>query len=220
MRYPHHQDLLRIRFGCFLLVCLVLLEALAGSSYAQDYVYTNPASDSYVLTKSHVSLSSNVTVDDIDRLNKQFAGDFLWVRHAGKEFLIRDHAVISEAQRLFLPVDSLESESEKIHEKRKQLESEQVSLGEEQKALERKLESTSDHTGSNAPNSERDAAEHRLSDLKSKMIALEAQASQLDSSQTAFEGRSKVIEFQIEQALWKLVDRALMSGLGGDPDRE
>ena len=220
MKRPRFRYPRRISFGLFFLGSLIALNATAGSSCAQDYVYTNPAADSYVLTMDHISLSTNVTVDDIDRLNKKFAGDFLWVRHAGKEFLIRDHALISGAQRLFLPLDSLESEGAEIQEKQIQLEAEQATLDEEQKLIERKLETKSDRSDAHDLNPERDATERRLSDLKLKMTTLEVRADEIDAAQSAFESRSKAIEFEIEQALWRLVDQALLSGLGEDPKRE
>lgn len=203
----------------FLVGWSIAFVASTDECFADNFVFTNPAADAYVLTKADISFSTNATVDDVERFNAHFAGDYLWVRRRGNEAVIRDHHVIGEAMLLFLPLDSLEWESQAIHARREQLESDQLLLDQEMSELERKIKAHDDHASANAANADRSALDGQMTELKSKQDAIDSGFSELDSTLSSQESRRKVLGIQIESALWQVIDHALASGMGEDPNK-
>jgi hypothetical protein len=66
--------------------------------------------DAYLLTRGEDGLSTDLSLEDFVSLRERFSGEFLWVRRGGKRFLIRDQAVLGQAQALFEPLRTLDPE--------------------------------------------------------------------------------------------------------------
>lgn len=183
---------------------------------ADNYIFTDRNADAYVLTKNYVSYSTNATGDDILNLNGMFGGNYLWVRRAGKEFVIRDARAIKDANRLFAALDEMQPEQEALQQARVQLQEDEVALGIEKEDVEGRLQAM----GSGDKSSSAGAAlEDQLADIALRRSALAERASDLELRASAFQTRVKSLELQIETSLWSLVDSALVSGLGEDSSR-
>lgn len=199
------------RSALILSVCVASMLCFAGSSLADNYIFTDRNADAYVLTKEYVSFSTNVTGNDILTLNDLFGGDYLWVRRTGKEFVIRDAHAIKDANRLFAPLDEVEPERAALQQTRQHLENEQSSLNAEKTGLEDRIKAMdSDGKSSGA----RTSMERELADLSARRVELEIRTSDLELREEALANRVRSLQLQIETSLWAFVDRALANGLG------
>jgi chromosome segregation ATPase len=205
-----------VRTALILSVCAALLLSLAGPVRADDYIFTDRNADAYVLTKNYVSYSTNATSDDILNLNGMFGGNYLWVRRAGKEFVIRDSHTIKDANRLFAALDEMQPEQAALQEARVQLEDDEEALDTEQADIESRLQALN---GSDKSSAELAALENQLAGITVRRNALSDRAGELESRVSIFQTRVKSLELQIETSLWSLVDSALVSGLGEDSSR-
>lgn len=185
-------------------------------SQADNYIFTDRNADAYVLTKNYVSYSTNATGDDILNLNGMFGGNYLWVRRAGKEFVIRDARAIKDANRLFAALDEMQPEQEALQQARVQLQEDEVALGIEKEDVEGRLQAMGSGDKSSSAG---EALENQLADIALRRSALAERASDLELRASAFQTRVKSLELQIETSLWSLVDSALVSGLGEDSSR-
>ena len=179
-----------------------------------------PNADAYVLSREQSFFSTNASVEDVEALIRSFAGDFLWVRRAGKEFVIRDTRTLEEAQRLFDPLRQLDPEREALRRRQERLGSDQAALDRDEEKLERELEARNEGGEIRGSAAARTDLERRRTELKSRMRALEARDRELEAAETSLEARSDALEEKAETALWSLIDRALTKGLGRALGRE
>lgn len=191
---------------------VMLSQFCANESAAETFGFTSAPPDAYLLMKGSVSFSSNATAHDIEELNQEMSGNYLWVRRAGNEMVIRDNNLINDAVRLFHPLEALESERDKIRDAQKQAELDQLALDQKEKALETKLEALAG--GDKSKDDKRAELERQLTDLKSRRTVLEVHADGIAQSETVLASRQTALMMQIETALWSLVDRALLDGEG------
>lgn len=202
-----------VRTALILTVCVASLLFTAGLSLADNYIFTDRNADAYVLTKDYVSYSTNATGDDILNLNDLFGGNYLWVRRAGKEYVIRDSHAIKGANRLFAALDEVEPERAALQQEHSQLEEEESSLMNEQADTESRLAALDKTSGASA------SLESQLADLAVRRSALADRASDLEMREEALETRVKSLQLQVETSIWELVDRSLADGLGEDSSR-
>lgn len=205
-----------VRAALILSVCAASFLISAHPAQGDNYIFTDRNADAYVLTKNYVSYSTNATGDDILNLNQLFGGNYLWVRRAGKEFVIRDAHTIKDANRLFAALDEMQPEQTALQEARVQLEKDEESLDTERDEVESRLQGLDDGDRSS---SERGGLENQLAAIEVRRNTLADRAGDLELRVSAFETRVKSLELQIETSLWSLVDSALVSGLGEDPSR-
>lgn len=205
-----------VRTALILCVCVASILCASLPAQADNYIFTDRNADAYVLTKNYVSYSTNATGDDILNLNQVFGGNYLWVRRAGKEFVIRDAHAIKDANRLFAALDEMQPEQAALQEERVQLEKDEESLESEREEVETRLQGIE---GGDKSSGARMALENQLADIAVRRSALVERASDLEMRVSAFQTRVKSIGLQIETSLWSLVDSALVSGLGEDSSR-
>lgn len=205
-----------VRTALILCVYAASILCTALPAQADNYIFTDRNADAYVLTKNYVSYSTNATGDDILNFNQMFGGNYLWVRRAGKEFVIRDARAIKEANLLFAALDEMQTEQMALQEARVQLEKDEESLDSEREAVETRLQGLE---GGDKSSGARTALENQLADLSVRKNGLAERAEDLELRVTAFQTRVKSLELQIETSLWSLVDSALVSGLGEDSSR-
>ncbi len=182
--------------------------------------------DAYVLSRGHGSMVGDVYLEDIEALRNEWPGDFLWVRRAGREFVIRDARTIEGGQRLFEPMRALEPEQQALGGRQERLESEDNALDQQEEQIEAELEALDrnedDDEDENvrpvAVSSARPALEKRKREIGEKLRFLESRERELDAAESALDRRSDALEEKAEAALWRLIDQALKKGLGRPVD--
>jgi chromosome segregation ATPase len=177
-------------------------------------IYGDRAADAYVLSRGHTFFSTNSSLEGIEALRSGMTGDFLWVRRAGKEFVIRDSRTLEEAQSLFDPMRRLDPERKALHDRQERLRLEQSALDREEQELDEELDFLEDAENSGDRASTRSDLERRRKALQPKMHALEARERELDAIESSLDSRADALEEKAEAALWKSIDRALAKGLG------
>ena len=146
--------------------------------------------DSYVLhfggNRDSVTISGSI--EAFNAIRGTLDGDYLWVRHAGKSYVITDHARLAEVWGYFAP-------QRELHPKQKEVEAETKRIEKESDALE------------DVDDRELTSAEHsRLDDLHAK-------ERELSRRQQALDEREDELDRIAEAKLWQLVDRAIKQGV-------
>ena len=202
-----------------LLGCLMAPVGAAGGQSKETILVSDRAGDAYVLSRGGHWSSTNESLEALRAVQRRFSGEFLWVRRAGKEYLIRDHRTLEEAQSLFAPLRELDPERAALRPRQSRLESEQTKLDREQEKLERELDRLTDDSEARGEEATRGRLERRQRELESKMRALEGEERELDAVERSIDEREDDLERKAEAELWRLIDRALARGLGRPAER-
>jgi len=146
------------------------------------------ARDSYVL---HFGAGHSTTIsgslEDFNEVKGTLSGDYLWIRHEGRRYVITDRAKLAEAWEYFAP---------------------QRALGPQQREIERetrKLERESDAL--------EDIDDRRLTDReRDRLDELHAQERELSRREQALDEREEELDRVAERNLWQMVERAIRDG--------
>lgn len=204
----------RIRLGLILLL-LCVSGAFAGIERSAHgaVLAGGRGRDAYVLTRGELGMSTNLSIEDFVDLRKKFSGEFLWVLRRGKRFLIRDRAVLGQAQALFEPLRTLEPEQKALQARQRDLANEESSLEREQEEIDRQSEELEDDHGESATAARRDL-QRQQDDLRPRMRRLEAKERELETIERSLDEREDVLEKKAEEQLWRLIDATLARGVG------
>jgi hypothetical protein len=71
----------------------------------------------------------------VEFLQEKIQGDFIWFRHDGKSYIIRDQATIKRAVDFFSPVHALEQKQEELGKQQEALGAQQEALGKQQEEV-------------------------------------------------------------------------------------
>ena len=129
----------------------------------------NDDDDAWMLLHDRDSSTMNGSVEDIERVRERYQrGDepLLWVRRDGKEWIVRDPALLRRAEELFAPMRELGAKQADLGAKQAELGARQANLGAKQAEL-----------GS------------QQAQLGSQQAALSAQMAQLSAQQAALSAR-------------------------------
>jgi hypothetical protein len=203
-----------------LLSLLSLTHAASGLPYRQSPAVSRSAPDEYVLSQGEHSWSTNVSLETLGTMRDRVAGDFLWVRRAGKAYLIRDGRTLDEAHSFFAPLRQLDPDHEALASQQARLGAEQGVLDREQEEIEQDLDRLSDEQESSARQSARRSLERRQHDLESRVRLLEARERELDAIERSIDAREDAIEKKAEAHLWRLIDRCIATGIARPGERE
>jgi hypothetical protein len=147
------------------------------------------ARDSYVL---HFGAGNSTTIsgslEDFNAVKRTLAGDYLWIRHDGRRYVITDRALLAEAWDYFAPQRELRPQQRQIEHDTRKLERESDALEDAQD--DRELTA-------------RERA--RLDDLH-------AQERDLGRREQALDQKEEELDRIAERKLWQLVDRAIRNG--------
>jgi hypothetical protein len=194
--------------------------ALAGDEGTRDRaMFTGRRTgDAYVLSRGGHGTSTSTSVDELVKVKKKFSGEFLWVRRGGKAFLIRDRAVLDQAQTCFAPLQALDPERNALQAKQREIEREEAVLEREQEELERQEEDLEDDRGESAA-SAREDIQRRQDELRPRVERQEARERDLERVEEALDEREEVLEQKAEEQLWQLIDATLARGAAERVDR-
>jgi hypothetical protein len=147
------------------------------------------ARDSYVL---HFGAGNSTTIsgsiEDFTAINRTLSGDYLWVRHDGRRYVITDRAKLAEAWDYFAPQRELRPQQKEIERETRKLERESDALEDAQD--DRQLSSRE----------------------RSRLDDLHAQERDLGRREQALDQREEELDRIAERKLWQMVDRAIREG--------
>ena len=147
------------------------------------------ARDSYVL---HFGAGNSTTMsgslEDFIALKGTLAGDYLWVRHDGRRYVITDRARLAEAWDYFAPERELRPQQQEIERETRKLERESDALEDAQ--------------------DDRELTAHE----RSRLDDLHAQERDLGRREQALDEHEEELDRAAERKLWSLVDRAIRDG--------
>jgi hypothetical protein len=146
--------------------------------------------DAYILCSDGESVSALISGDinwrDTGSLCHRYGGSSLWVRRDGREYVIRDRDFLARAGALFGPIRQLGPEQRRIA------------------AEEAKLDAEADRLSDGEDDSP--AVRERLRELNRKQREVAIREREIDR-------REEELEREAERALWRMVDRAITSGV-------
>jgi hypothetical protein len=197
--------------GVLLLLCLT--QAASGLPRRQSTALSSSGPDAYILSQGENSFSTNLSLEAMGAARVRLSGDFLWIRRAGKVYLIRDDQTLNEAQALFAPLRQLDPEHEALARRQSRLEAEQEALDREQEKIEQELDGLADEEENGERASARRGLERRQRDLEPRLRALESKERELDQVERSIDEREDALEKKIEARLWRLIDESIERGL-------
>jgi beta-lactamase regulating signal transducer with metallopeptidase domain len=122
----------------------------------------------------------------VEFLQEKNPGDFIWFRHGGKSYLIRDAATIKRAKDFFSPVQELDKKQEDLGQQQEALGEKQEALGKQQEEVHvqipdmsedlRKLEAELKALGSSGSQEDLGRIQGAIGELQSKLGELQSKA--------------------------------------------
>jgi len=195
------------------LLLLGLTPGASGVPHRQSTELSPFGPDSYILSQGSNSFSTNCSLEALGVVRERLSGNFLWIRRAGKVYLILEDRVLEEAHALFDPLRQLDPEHEAIARRQSRLEAEEQTLEREQEELEKELDKLSDEEDNSAQAPARRSLERRQRDLEPRLRALESQERDCDSVEREIDEREDALEKKIEAKLWRLIDESIERGI-------
>jgi len=122
----------------------------------------------------------------VEYLQEKIQGDFIWFRHEGKSYVIRDQATIKRAVDFFSPVHVLEQKQEELGKQQEALGAQQEALGKQQEEVHvqipdmtedlHKLEAELKALGASGSQEDLGRIQERIGELQSKLGDLQSKA--------------------------------------------
>lgn len=148
------------------------------------------------------SLHLRGSIADLEHVQKKLkTGPYLWVRLDGREFVIRDSAVLAELAKAFAPLDVLDREQRALERKMDPFE-----------ARAERLEEQVDELG----DSEEELSaedERRMRDLEQQLREAEHDLRSFETDERELERRETSIERVVEEAVRDIAARAIRQGI-------
>jgi beta-lactamase regulating signal transducer with metallopeptidase domain len=141
--------------------------------------------DAYILHSGKTDVvRTSSTIDEVVAARRRLgAGDYLWVRIGGNEYLIRDESVLEQAEELWAPIEAMKPEQREI--------------AEEERRLDKRIDAIEDHDTT--------ASSEELEQLRARDRAVSKRERELDE-------REEAMERVVEVKLRRLVDDAIRGG--------
>lgn len=166
---------------------LLVTTASAADRYSFSYIYKRG-------DQSHLRTNGG-DIDSLVRTSKRWTGEFVWLRRDGRNYLIRDAAVLAAVANAFADMHALEPRLRAAEEKRRPVEA-------KMEVVEERLDRLSDENGDEA---ERRKAERAMQALEDEHRIVERAAETLEKE---MERREELAERKFGQ----IVIRAIETG--------
>lgn len=181
---------------------MLLIAAALPLAAAEPLSYIFRRGDrSYIVT-------GNASIHNIGRMTSRWSGDYLWAKLGGREYLIRDHAVLDEARKAFAQLDASQAEYHAIEARMRPVETRADELERSIDTLGDRLDDEDDELTA----AERRSLEKRLRELELQMKPLEAQLRELEREEERFDRKQEVLEEAAEKKLEEIIRRAIARG--------
>jgi predicted nucleic acid-binding Zn-ribbon protein len=168
---------------------LLLAVPLGADDFS--YVYTHPDGNTLVSTGN---------LDEVLRLRKQLPRPSLWARIDGREYVVRDAAVLEEVEKAYGPLAALHGPMEELRTKMRRIEKREERLEDEADAL-----SDSEEKRSAAEETRLRELRRAFREIRDELRPLEIEERRLDDREEAL---SKVFDGEVE----RIVRRGVRSG--------
>ena len=201
------------------LLALVLGFPVLLAGHEPGTARKNRDRDSYVFMHGNQWMSTNIDLSEMRQLRRVGSGDLLWFRRGGKEYVIQDKVLLQEAKGLFAPLRALDPEREEIHQRERALDRQEEELDREEEAIDEirdRLSDVDDDEGETprlVSDEELRDLERRSRELEDRKRPLREEQRKIEELERAFDRKEDELEKKAETALWKLIDRAISSGM-------
>ena len=168
--------------------------------------------DAHVVVFNESSYATNVDIDELVRIRKGRAGDFLWFRRGGRAYLVTDPAVLAAGREILGPVRALSREQDELSARLRPFEEREEELDREEERLDErseKLEGRDDRAASE----ERQRLRALRSELDEKQDAVKADMRELEAEERRLDDREEEVEAAADDQLARLIEDALRRGL-------
>ena len=176
----------------------LLLTALSCFAKERDhftYVYSRGGNDKISL--SHGSLQSML------RIHKRFTGTYLWARLDGRDYLIRDAALLDEVSRAVAPLDALNAELKPLHEKMKPLER-------REDKIDRELDALTDNEDDEKMT---EATRARIRELERQQREVQRDLREYEREEERLDKKEDALDQAFDAEIRRIVERAVRSGV-------
>ena len=185
----------------------VLLAGALGSRAAASEVHirSDRNRDAYTLFGGGHSITTNLSIEELTRIQHRLGGAGLWARRHGKEYVVTDSGKIAEAQKLFEAMRALEPEQKELARRQREVERRGEAIDRELEKLENRIE--------RASRADRDPEwVRRRHELRAQERQTEAEGRALDAEDRVLDHRVERLEREAEAKLWGLIDDWIASG--------
>jgi len=194
---------MRMRIASSLVLATVALALTVMAGDRLTYVYKHG-------DRQHIHSSGSI--DSAVRVSKKWPGDFIWASADGREYLIRDAAVLAQANEALAEVEALEPAMHAAEQKMKPFEARMDEIERQSDKLSDQLD---DEQLSDA---QRHDIEARLHEVEDQMHSVEDRMhgveQQLETLEKQMDAREETAETKLEQ----LIERAIRSGATEKPN--
>lgn len=154
-----------------LLLALVALTASASDRSRFTYIYKSGG---------HTHMRSSMDIERIVKISKRWEGDYVWLRLDGREWLIRDAAVLAEVRGAYAEMHALEPTMRAAAAQRHPYE---VKL----EALEKKIDALSDDDDEGVNDARVRELERQMQAIEREYAAVERKAEKLEEEMDRLE---------------------------------
>jgi len=165
------------------------------SATRRSHSYTDRDTPTFIIsTADNDSLTmsgSRIDAEEAESLKKKIHGDFIWFRHDGKSYIIRDPETVQRAKSFWAPQEELGRQQEALGKQQEALGEKQEALGQEMEQIHvnvpdmseqlAKLQAELKQLGSSATQEQLGKIESEIGDLQSKLGGLQSQAGEQQS---------------------------------------
>jgi|HubBroStandDraft_6_1064221.scaffolds.fasta_scaffold00990_10 beta-lactamase regulating signal transducer with metallopeptidase domain len=179
-------------------VALAPLVRMGQSSHSDSTVFVRGSDgdgQQFVISsgKMYVSVSGDSESSGMDQpsefvefLQEKIPGDFIWFRHDGKSYVIRDQATVKRAADFFSQLHAIEQKQDELGKQQEALGEQQEALGKEQEGIRveipdmtedlHKLEAELKALGKTGSEEDLGRIQEKIGDLQSKLGDLQSKA--------------------------------------------
>jgi beta-lactamase regulating signal transducer with metallopeptidase domain len=115
---------------------------ITGDEHVRD-PFIIASGSSYIAVVNHsVTISDSGDTEELAQakaLHAKDGGDFIWFKHEGKEYLIRDRATIDRALELYKPMHDLQAQQNELGKQQEELGKQQDALGDQMEEVKIKI---------------------------------------------------------------------------------
>jgi len=159
---------------------------------------------SYVFKRGERSrITASGSLENFERISKKYSGDFIWVQKNGREWVIRDEAVLAEANAAFREVDEFEPTLREAERKLQPFET-------QMEELEKRMDAISDRFDDESlSDAARTDLEAKLREVEEQVQALESRMRGLEEALDRAEEVMDEREEKAERKLLKIIESAI-----------
>ncbi len=197
-------------------IAAVMLAAAvgAGNTHKNVHIFSARGRDAYALVLGGHWMSTNQSIEEVERIRGQYDGDFLWVRRHGESYMLRDDAKLKEARGLFDALRELEPAQRDLARRLRPVEHKEA-------ALDREIDGLED-SGDDEDRADRDAAldrsrDEKIRELDSEKKKVEFELRRLEREESELDRHSDELERAAETKLWVLIDGWIADGTARKP---